>query len=191
MPTTIDIGTNGPSVPIDPTGWYVPPSLPSDVLPAVKIRGQSMLNAYKDAACTNRISEHWDAATDSNPVTTLRALPIPFAGTVESGVMPIYLKCATGLRTEGLVAISVDDIYRTGSSEDTKNRWMISRNPYLDGEFWGNTIYLDEYITDSPMPIYIRARTMGPPSIGFTINRDAVALDYSVHIIIDASIVEA
>src|SRR5665647_1372811 len=87
MSIVIDIGTSGPAVPILPTDWYVPPSIPPSYAPPHLPLRQSLLNMYKDTACTNRISEHWDDSKDSNAISTIKMLPIPFAGTIESGVI--------------------------------------------------------------------------------------------------------
>lgn len=183
-------GTSAPSGTIDPNGWYVPPSTPPDTSVQPRPTRQSLLNMYKDFECTQRISEHWDDTRDSNPITPDRSIIVPFAGVIESNIITAYLKCAPGFRTEELVTISIDDIYRTTVSENTANRWMISTNPYLDGEFWSNTIYLIDNIANIPIPIYIRARTMGPPHTSFIASRDAIAPDVSVHLLIHAKIVK-
>lgn len=189
MSIIIDVGTSGPSVPILASDWYIPPSVPtSNLFPRQPLK-QSLLNVFKDVACTNRVSEHWDDSADTNPISTIKPLAIPFAGTLESDTTVVYLKCAERFKTEGLVEISINDIYRTQSSEYTDNRWMISLNPYLEGEFWGNTIYIERAIAAIPIPIYIKARTMGPPHTSFTASRDAISLDYSVHLMIYAQIV--
>jgi len=152
---------------------------------------QTYIGLYKDQACTNKVSEHWDIEPDNNPTFSVPLTYIPYGGQNVSDTWTLFLKCKTGFKTQGLVRIFVHDTLITPESAKTKNRWTIGLNSRLLNTFWGQTLLYTGVVTDTPMPVYIKCRSLGPVAAVINDVHDAIIPDFTVHLMIKAKIVRA
>lgn len=150
---------------------------------------QDFLGLYRDPQGKYRYSEHWAADRDMRPVTPPHQLAVPYQGTLLSDIFPTYLIVKKGFTTIDPIQITIDENAFNQGGHGTSNRWMIGLDPLLRNSWWGSPIYIEEpLVHEKPIPIYVRARSLGTIDTKFSAKYDTNMQDWNVHFMIDANI---